>query len=336
MIWGVVAFSYNADLTAAKRQAEDANNGLAGAIAKLDAANKDLGDSLDREKREKLAADTLRQVAEGRGDQVRRLLYAARFQSAARLWREGRLERASDVMFSSGGVPFDPLAEAGVEWAVLGIGPVRRVEVGTEWITQAKPGSNAPPVRQDAALHVAAAAFDPTGRRLVLIDRWGRLALYDADTGREITSLEIPAAAALTGCAAVGCAAAATSGLPRGDDRGLYRYYTALAVTDRHAIAAPAETGASASGDLASRRLARTLTPPTPPTPPTPQALTRWAVSRDGKRVAASLRDGTGVVWSIDTGEVVARLLDLPAAPVASARTGRCWRRAGTGRRSGT
>ena len=205
MIWGVVAFSYNADLTAAKRQAEAANNGLAGAIAKLDAANKDLGDSLDREKREKLAADTLRQVAEGRGDQVRRLLYAARFQSAARLWREGRLERASDVMFSSGGVPFDPLAEAGVEWAVLGIGPVRRVEVGTEWITQAKPGSNAPPVRQDAALHVAAAAFDPTGRRLVLIDRWGRLALYDADTGREITSLEIPAAAALTGCAAVGC-----------------------------------------------------------------------------------------------------------------------------------
>ena len=60
-----------------------------------------------------------------------------------------------------------------MEWAVLGIAPVRRVEVGTEWITQAKPGSNAPPIRQDATLHVAAAAFDPTGRRLALIELWG-------------------------------------------------------------------------------------------------------------------------------------------------------------------
>lgn len=149
VIWGIVALAYNAELVEGKQKLEaangelsdaklgleNANRRLAGlngelttANGKLDAANHDLrttNDKIDAAyEREKSA----RVEAVRKGEQVERLLTAIRFQNAVRLWQEGRLERAVEVL--GGRVPGHFEGRTDPEYALAGIAPVRTGEVG--------------------------------------------------------------------------------------------------------------------------------------------------------------------------------------------------------------
>ncbi len=284
LIWGILVFTFNAELTEAKRQTDEANEGLAGANFQLGSLNKELAASLGREQQEKRTVDHLRHVAEDRGDQIRRLLYAVRFQSASRLWRDGRLEQAWDMMVGPGPTPFDPWTEAGVERVVLGMAPVRRTELGPEWyvLTTRKGAHEEPASRGAATNRVLAATFDPTGKCLVVADKSGEVVTYLVDEARVLSKFPIGNRAAV-----------AKDGLAVGEQAIV--------------VAHDGMPGVLSIWNRGTAQVVRELTF-------TDHRLAAWAVSRNGRRVAALADDGRAVVWSVETGDVVAELSGLPKA----------------------
>jgi len=151
VIWVLVALSYNAELADRKRQVEDANEQLARVNGELIAANSNLDGALS------IATDE-RQKAEDRRNQIDQLLAATRFHNAAELWRDGRLERAIEVL--GGRVPGDFRPPPDPEYALARIGPVRVVETGPR------------PVENVARnmRHLQSVSVDPLGQVLTLED----------------------------------------------------------------------------------------------------------------------------------------------------------------------
>lgn len=206
VIWGLVALSYNAELTEGKKKLEVANGelttaksdlevvnrrlvGLNGELTttngKLDSVNTNLrsvndrlDDALGRVTVERNEAHRLRDLAEKRRELVRHLFYVAQFRGADRSWREGRLHFASEQLFrrSVGGPDFRRMA--GLELDLLGVGEAKVVHVGA-WPDELKEEDRKP---EDVIRNVT---ISPCGKWVAIRDRFNIIRVWSVATGAE-------------------------------------------------------------------------------------------------------------------------------------------------------
>jgi WD40 repeat protein len=310
VVGATVALAYNAELTEAKGRAESAATTLTDTVAKLDQANNalsatngELDAALAQATRERATADRLRGESDARGEQLDRVLYGLQFQTAARLWRENHRERAAALLSGRGPVRGDSRAAAGVEWQLLGIRPVSRTEVGTVW-GDVELGRHTPSTSQ--AAEVQSVAFDPIGGRLAVVEWTRGIAVYDSATGAFVSPALTPPTWAAP-AAVLGVFGAAPV---RDAEMDVRTYCTGVAVTPTAVVAACPAVRTwyvwPTRPSLAARVFYAGADGP---------AVAAWTVSRDGRRLAVAFGDGAARVWSLDTGEPVARITGGPPAP---------------------
>ena len=217
---GLVALSYNAELTEGKRSLEvvnaqliEAKSDLEGANAqlgtvnaeltatngKLEGANSRLGtlnveltdingkldEALARVTQEKNEADKLRVVAQKQEALSRNLFYVAQFRGADRAWRDGRLLLASEHLFRPAPGLADLRQSAGLEWQLLGIGETFQFGVG-RW-----PAGSDPKTRTSAK-EIAGVSISPCGRWVALLNKKEEVSVWSVADGELVQAKILP------------------------------------------------------------------------------------------------------------------------------------------------